>query len=77
MSERRRKGEVQDLVATYVNTGSATARLTPYSIALAVGITPGSAHAACKSLVRDGRVRLYGERPYMVGPIVLDALTAP
>jgi predicted transcriptional regulator len=68
MTERRRKGEVQQMIRDFIDAHPVSTRLTPYSIAKSLEITAGSAHAACKSLVRDGHVTLYGDKPYMVGP---------
>lgn len=66
-SERRRKGEVPELVLYYLSTRAQGERLTPYRIAKALNLSAGSVTAACKALVRDGAVTLYGESPYMVG----------
>lgn len=40
---------------------------TPYQIAKELNLSAGSVTAACKSLVRDGHLKCFGESPYMVG----------
>lgn len=42
-------------------------RYTPYELSKAIGVSAGSGTAACKALVRDEKVIMYGSAPFMIG----------
>jgi predicted transcriptional regulator len=66
-TSRRAKGTIPDMVLSFINNHQVAERFTPYGIAKFLKLSPGSVTAACKSLVRDDLVRLYGTSPYMIG----------
>lgn len=65
---RRPKGTIPLLVVSYLEADATPKQaLTPYFIAKMLGLSPGSVTAACKSLVREGKIKYYGDSPFMVG----------
>lgn len=66
-TSRRSRGAIPAMVLDFINSYDTIERFTPYSIAKFLGVSAGSVTAACKALVREDQVRLYGESPYMVG----------
>lgn len=65
---RRARGEVPALIMQRVESDPCV-RYTPYMLAVGLGLNPASATAACKRLVEQGRLRVYGESPLVVGSL--------
>jgi hypothetical protein len=61
------RGEVQDKIAAFLAEANPETRFTPYGLSKFVGVTAGSAQAACKALVKQGRIHCFGQSPLLVG----------